>query len=139
MPMKVKDLIALLESDGWILVRTKGSHRQSHHPTKPGTVTVAGKPSVEMPPGTLASALRQAGVKKCEEAKMDYVVILERSENSYGAYVPDLPGCVAVGETQEEAMELIREAIEFHIEGLKQDGLPVPAPASSIRTVRVAA
>ena len=70
---------------------------------------------------------------------MDYVVILERSENSYGAYVPDLPGCVAVGETQEEAMELIREAIEFHIEGLKQDGLPVPAPASLIRTVRVAA
>lgn len=64
MPMKVKDLIALLESDGWILVRTKGSHRQYRHPTKPGTVTVAGKPSVEVPPGTLASALRQAGVKK---------------------------------------------------------------------------
>lgn len=70
---------------------------------------------------------------------MDYVVILEKGEASYGAYVPDLPGCVAVGETQQEAMELIREAIEFHIEGLKQDGLPVPAPASSIRTVRVAA
>ncbi|WP_368856718.1 type II toxin-antitoxin system HicB family antitoxin [Acinetobacter baumannii] len=50
-----------------------------------------------------------------------------------------MPGCVAVGETQQEAMELIREAIEFHIEGLKQDGLPVPAPVSSIQTVRVAA
>lgn len=70
---------------------------------------------------------------------MDYVVILEKGEKSYGAYVPDLPGCVAVGETQDEAMELIREAIEFHIEGLKQDGLPIPVPASSIRTVRVAA
>lgn len=64
MPMKVKELIALLEGDGWLLVRMKGSHRQYHHPIKPGTVTVAGKPSVEVPPGTLASALRQAGIKK---------------------------------------------------------------------------
>lgn len=62
--MKVKELIALLEGDGWLLVRMKGSHRQYHHPIKPGTVTVAGKPSVEVPPGTLASALRQAGIKK---------------------------------------------------------------------------
>jgi predicted RNA binding protein YcfA (HicA-like mRNA interferase family) len=64
MPMKVKDLIALLEADGWFLVRTKGSNRQFHHPTKRGTVTVSGKPSVEVPPGTLNSALRQAGLKK---------------------------------------------------------------------------
>jgi predicted RNA binding protein YcfA (HicA-like mRNA interferase family) len=64
MPVKVKDLIAQLESDGWYLVRTKGSHRQYHHKGKPGTVTVAGKPSVEVPPGTLGSILRQAGLKK---------------------------------------------------------------------------
>jgi predicted RNA binding protein YcfA (HicA-like mRNA interferase family) len=64
MPMKVKDLIALLEADGWFLARTKGSHRQFHHPTKRGTVTVSGKPSVEIPQGTLNSALRQAGLKK---------------------------------------------------------------------------
>lgn len=64
MPMKVKELIALLEADGWFLVRTKGSHRQFHHPTKRGTVTVSGKPSVEVPAGTLNSALRQAGLKK---------------------------------------------------------------------------
>jgi len=64
MPMKVKDLMALLESDGWSLVRTKGSHRQYHHPKKLGTVTVAGKPNVDVPPGTLANALRQAGIKK---------------------------------------------------------------------------
>jgi predicted RNA binding protein YcfA (HicA-like mRNA interferase family) len=62
--MKVKELIALLEADGWLLVRTRGSHRQFHHPTKSGTVTVSGKPSVEVPPGTLNSALRQAGLKK---------------------------------------------------------------------------
>ncbi len=62
--MKVKELIEVLESDGWFLVRTKGSHRQFHHPTKKGTVTVAGKPSIDMPPGTLNSALKQAGLKK---------------------------------------------------------------------------
>jgi len=70
---------------------------------------------------------------------MDYVVIIEKGTSSFGAYVPDLPGCVAVGETREEAMKLIREAIEFHIEGLKEDGLPVPVPSSTIQTVHVAA
>lgn len=64
MPTKVKDLLAQLEADGWFLVRTKGSHRQYHHKSKPGTVTVAGKPSVEVPPGTLGNILRQAGLKK---------------------------------------------------------------------------
>jgi len=70
---------------------------------------------------------------------MDYVVIVEKGPTSYGAYVPDLPGCMAVGETHEEVMELIREAIEFHLAGLKEDGLPIPAPSSSVETVRIAA
>jgi predicted RNA binding protein YcfA (HicA-like mRNA interferase family) len=62
--MKVKELIELLEADGWYQVRMKGSHRQFHHPAKKGTVTVAGKLSVDMPTGTLSSALKQAGLKK---------------------------------------------------------------------------
>jgi predicted RNA binding protein YcfA (HicA-like mRNA interferase family) len=61
--VKVKELIRLLEDDGWFLVRVRSSHRQFHHPTKPGTVTVAGKPSVDIPPGTLNNALKQAGLK----------------------------------------------------------------------------
>jgi predicted RNase H-like HicB family nuclease len=68
---------------------------------------------------------------------MDYVVIIEKGESSYGAYVPDLPGCVAVGETRDEAMRLIREAIEFHLEGLREDGQQIPPPSSSIELVRV--
>jgi predicted RNA binding protein YcfA (HicA-like mRNA interferase family) len=64
MPTKVKELLALLQSDGWRLVRQKGSHRQYHHAAKPGTVTVAGKDSVEVPPSTLNSILKQAGLKK---------------------------------------------------------------------------
>jgi len=64
--MKVRELISLIETDGWIQVRMKGSHRQFHHPTKTGTVTVSGKPSVDIPPGTLNSALKQAGLRKQE-------------------------------------------------------------------------
>ena len=64
MPMKVKELQSLLEADGWFQVRQRGSHRQFHHPSKSGSVTVAGKPSVEVPVGTLNSILKQAGLKK---------------------------------------------------------------------------
>jgi predicted RNA binding protein YcfA (HicA-like mRNA interferase family) len=64
--VKVRELIALLEADGWFHVRTKGSHRQFRHDSKPGTVTVAGKASLDVPPGTLNSALKQAGLKKPE-------------------------------------------------------------------------
>lgn len=62
--MKVHELIALIEADGWSQVRMKGSHRQFHHPIKRGTVTVSGKPSLDVPPGTLNSALEQAGLEK---------------------------------------------------------------------------
>ena len=60
--VKVREVLKLLEADGWSIVRTKGSHRQLQHPVKSGTVTLAGKPSVDIPPGTLKSILRQAGL-----------------------------------------------------------------------------
>jgi predicted RNase H-like HicB family nuclease len=69
---------------------------------------------------------------------MEYVVILEQGETSVGAYVPDLPGCVAVGETRAEAMELIREAIELHLESLRENGEAVPAPHSFVERVAIA-
>lgn len=61
--MKVREVIEIIERDGWALVRTKGSHRQYHHPTKPGTVTVAGNLGNEVKAGTLNSILKQAGLK----------------------------------------------------------------------------
>ena len=70
---------------------------------------------------------------------MLYVVILEQGENGVGAYVPDLPGCVAVGETKEEALRLIQEAVELHLEGMREDGLPIPEPSSSSEYVEVGA
>jgi predicted RNase H-like HicB family nuclease len=68
---------------------------------------------------------------------MRYMVVVERGETSWGAHVPDLPGCIAVGETREEALRLIREAIQFHIEGLAQDGQPIPEPSCEGEFVEV--
>ncbi len=72
---------------------------------------------------------------------MRYVVIIERDQKtgSYGAYAPDLPGCGAAADTIETVTELIREAIEFHIEGLRAEGLPVPVPSTMIEYIEVTA
>jgi predicted RNase H-like HicB family nuclease len=70
---------------------------------------------------------------------MKYAVIVEEGENSFGAYVPDLPGCAAVAKSREEVLELIQDAIEFHLEGLRTDGQPIPEPSSSIEYVEVRA
>src|SRR6266496_1183730 len=72
-------------------------------------------------------------------AVMRYMVVVERGETSWGAHVPDLQGCIAVGESREEVLRLIREAIEFHIDGLKQDGQPVPTPSSEGEFVEIGA
>jgi predicted RNase H-like HicB family nuclease len=68
---------------------------------------------------------------------MEYVVIVEQGDTSFGAWVPDLPGCVAVGETRDEAIDLIREAIEMHIESLRENGEPVPPPHSFVEKIAV--
>jgi predicted RNase H-like HicB family nuclease len=70
---------------------------------------------------------------------MRYLVVVEKGPTSFGAYAPDLPGCIAVGESREEVLASIQEAIEFHLEGLRQDGKPIPAPTSSSEIVDVAA
>lgn len=68
---------------------------------------------------------------------MEYLVVIERGPTSFGAYVPDLPGCVAVGESQGEVETLIREAIEFHIEGLREEGRSLPEPMSTSQVVTI--
>ena len=70
---------------------------------------------------------------------MRYAVVIEQAANNYSAYVPDLPGCVATGNSVAEAEQAIREAIEFHIEGLREDGVTVPQPTSRVDYVEVAA
>jgi len=70
---------------------------------------------------------------------MRYAIVLEKTENNYSAYVPDLPGCVATGQTIQETENEIRQAIEFHIEGLREDGLSIPQPTSIVEYLEVAA
>jgi predicted RNase H-like HicB family nuclease len=70
---------------------------------------------------------------------MRYMVIVEKGESSYGAFVPDLPGCIAVAETEQEVITLIQEAIQFHLEDLQLEGLPIPQPVSKSTFVDVAA
>jgi predicted RNase H-like HicB family nuclease len=68
-----------------------------------------------------------------------YAIVVERAERNFAAYVPDLPGCVATAATVEEAERLLREAIEVHIAGLREDGLPVPAPSCVVDYLEVSA
>lgn len=70
---------------------------------------------------------------------MRYMVVIEKGPTSYGAHVPDLPGCIAVGQSREEVLDMIREAIAFHVDGLKDQGLPVPEPSSTGEIVEVLA
>ena len=70
---------------------------------------------------------------------MRYMVVVEEGPTSFGAYVPDLPGCIAVGDSREEVLRLMREAIEFHLEGLKEDGTVIPRPHSSSELIEVRA
>lgn len=69
---------------------------------------------------------------------MRYAVVIEKAENKYSAYVPDLPGCVATGKTIEEARRQINEAVEFHLRGMREDGLPIPEPTSQVDYVEAA-
>jgi predicted RNase H-like HicB family nuclease len=112
--VKVREAIEMLQADGWELERQVGSHRQFRHPTKPGTVTVAGNLGRDL-------------------------VIIEGSEDSYSAYVPDLPGCVAAGDSVEEVEQLIREAIPLHLESLRAHGEPIPPPEARASSVSVEA
>ena len=70
---------------------------------------------------------------------MRYAIVIEKAEGNFSAYVPDLPGCVATGATVEETESQIREAIEFHLAGLREDGTPIPQPSSHVEYVEVAA
>lgn len=69
---------------------------------------------------------------------MKYAIVIEKAENNYSAYVPDLPGCVATGATIEDVEQQIREAIEFHLDGMREDGEPIPPPSSHVEYVDVA-
>jgi predicted RNase H-like HicB family nuclease len=70
---------------------------------------------------------------------MRYAIVIEQAQDNFSAYVPDLPGCIATGTTIEEVEAQMREAIEFHLDGLREDGVPIPQPSSRVEYIEVAA
>jgi predicted RNase H-like HicB family nuclease len=126
--MKVRDLVRLIEADGWFLVRTTGSHRQFYTQLSPyrhdcwqlvrrGTTKNISK---RIPPS--ADPERRIAIR--------YAVIFEKCATGYGAYVPDLSGCVATASTMDETRRLIREAMELHVADMRATGQSVPQPTS---------
>ena len=81
---------------------------------------------------------RRLDTRSISSITMHYTVIIVKGPSSFGAYVPDLPRCVAAAETEEEVRQLIREAIEFHLEGMREEGLAAPEPLSTAESVEVA-
>jgi predicted RNase H-like HicB family nuclease/predicted RNA binding protein YcfA (HicA-like mRNA interferase family) len=126
--VKVRDVIHLIEQDDWFQVAMRGSHRQYKHPNKPGRVTIAGKPSDEMAPRHPEQCAKTGRAEGAEV--MRYAIVIEKADDNYSAYVPDLPGCVATGATVADVEAEIRDAIRFHVEGLRADGVSVPTPTS---------
>jgi predicted RNase H-like HicB family nuclease len=125
-PLKVSEIIKLIEADGWYLVATRGSHRPNQARTgyggRQGKRGLATGDRAKHP---------EAGRHNREGTVTSYAVVIERADDGgYGAWSPDLPGVVALGDTEAEALEEMRRAIEFHLEGLRADGLPIPQAVS---------
>lgn len=127
--MTVREVLRIIENDGWIMVAQKGSHRQYKHPTKPGRVTVAGHPKDDLAPGTLNSIYGKPD-SRIRSMQTKYLIVIEKTPNNLSAFSPDLPGCVATGVTQAEVEERMRDAIRMHLDGMREDGLPIPEPSS---------
>ena len=124
---KVREAIRLIEADGWRKVTTKGSHRQFKHPMKTGRVTIAGRLSDDLAPGTYNS-IETGGTQGVVMHR--FLIVIENAGENFSAYSPDLPGCVATGQTREETERRMYEAIQLHVEGLLEDKQPVPASTS---------
>ncbi|NEO48456.1 MAG: addiction module toxin, HicA family [Moorea sp. SIO4A3] len=115
-----REIIAALEKAGFTVARVRGSHHILIHDDGRRTV--------------IPVHFRETRGQNL----MRYAVVIEKGKNSYGAYVPDLPGCVAVAETLEDVKQLITEAVMFHLEGLKEDGLSAPESVSFCEYIEVA-
>ena len=134
----MRDVIKLIEQDGWRFERQRGSHRIYRHPTKPGTVTVAGHRRTGRASGYTGEHL-VASKNEGTATVSEYVVIYEQGPTGWGAYCPDLPGLGVAAASRDEAERLIREGVQLHIDSLREHGEPVPAPTSAAGVVAVAA
>jgi len=122
--VKIRDVIRMLEQDGWVLVRTRGSHRQYKHPVKLGFGNGPGKARRRPRPWNIEQYFETSRV----EAMKKYLIVIEPTKTGFSAYSPDLPGCISTGRTREEVEQNMREAISFHLDGLREEGQTVPEP-----------
>lgn len=105
---------------------------------KPGKVTIVGTLSHDSPPGTRSSIVKQAALRGVK-GLVKYTIVIEKAPNNYAAvYAPDLPGCVATARTGSRVIQLMREGVAFHLQGLRTDGQPVPPPQATATEVEVA-
>ena len=129
-PVKVKDTIKHVEAAGWMLSRTRSSHRQYRHADRPGLVTIAGKPSDTLHPKDVGEHHEAGGHEGRLMTERRYLIVIEGAEGqNFSAYAPDLPGVVATGATEAECEREMRDAIEFHLEGLRACGQAIPEPS----------
>src|SRR5471032_317598 len=132
--MKTRELIDLLYSNGWLQIRMKGSHCSFSIPCE-----------LDCDDGWQAECRRSAWyfAKYIKAGRLEtggsmrFLVVIEEGLTSFGAYVPDLPGCIAVADTREELIVLIQEAVEFHLEGMALDNQTIPRPTSSAEFIDV--
>jgi predicted RNA binding protein YcfA (HicA-like mRNA interferase family)/predicted RNase H-like HicB family nuclease len=134
MPMKVREVIRLLEKHGWVEMRSKGSHRHFKNPVQPMVITVPGKEGKELAPGTLNAIL-----KKPEMSSKRYPAVIEKTGTGFSAYSPDVLGCVATGDTEEETREAFQDALSAHFAAMREVGEEIPEPQTSVDYVEVAA
>ena len=126
--MKCGEVRRLLVALGYRLVRQSGSHEQWRHPQRPWRVTVAGYDGRDVTPPILKNVLKQIANR---DDGMSYFVVYEQApDGGWGAYPPDLPGVGVVAKSQDEARTYVRNAIALHLDGLREDGLPVPEPGT---------
>jgi len=130
--MKVREVIKfLVEHNGWYLVRICGSHRQFKLRSKKQRVTLNCKMDKILPEGALYYSLMHCFDTGNITERDHYEITIEQSQNCYSAYCPDLPGCVAVGDTLDETKELMLGSVRLHLEGLRQDGVITNGPVNA--------
>jgi len=134
--MKVREVIRLLEKHGWVEMRAKGSHRHFKHPDQAFLVTV---PTATKGKTRGGYAKRYTQESWAEMSARRYSVVIERTGTGYSAYSPDVPGCAAVGDTEEETRRNFQDALIEHFQVMREVSEPIPEPHTSVDYVEVAA
>jgi predicted RNase H-like HicB family nuclease/predicted RNA binding protein YcfA (HicA-like mRNA interferase family) len=135
MPKKYREVRSALKAAGWEVLRQRGSHEVWGKPGETERIVVAGKAGDTVPVGTLASISQ--GKRSGSTAMSEYVVIFEQAEDGgWGAYVPDLPGVVALAGTRDEVSDRIHEAVNAYVREMADLGKPLPEPVAAAGTIQ---